>query len=51
MAEPARKRLTVEDWLAYDDGTDTRYELVGGELVAWRRAATAARRSPTTSPW
>lgn len=33
MPEPARKRLTIDDWLAYDDGTDTRYELVGGELV------------------
>ncbi|MFH7243072.1 MAG: Uma2 family endonuclease [Spirulina sp.] len=27
-------RLTFEDYLAYDDGTDTRYELVDGELVA-----------------
>jgi Uma2 family endonuclease len=26
--------FTVADWLAFDDGTDTRYELVGGELVA-----------------
>jgi Uma2 family endonuclease len=34
MGEAARRRLTVEDWLAFDDGTDTRYELVGGELVA-----------------
>ncbi len=34
MGEPARKRLTIDDWLAYSDGTDTRYELVGGELVA-----------------
>lgn len=25
--------LTVEEYLAYDDGTDTRYELVDGELV------------------
>ncbi len=28
------KRLTFEEYLAYDDGTDTRYELVNGELVA-----------------
>lgn len=28
------KRLTFEKYLAYDDGTDTRYELVNGELVA-----------------
>jgi len=26
--------LTFEEYLAYDDGTDTRYELVDGELVA-----------------
>ncbi|MGD1899132.1 MAG: Uma2 family endonuclease [Phormidesmis sp.] len=25
--------LTFEEYLAYDDGTDTRYELVNGELV------------------
>src|SRR5215208_1241778 len=34
MGEAARRRLTVEDWLAFDDGTDTQYELFGGELVA-----------------
>lgn len=34
MAEPARKLMTVEEFLAFDDGTDTRHELVGGELVA-----------------
>jgi Uma2 family endonuclease len=27
------KLLTMEDYLAYDDGTDRRYELVDGELV------------------
>jgi Uma2 family endonuclease len=27
------QRLTFEEYLAYDDGTDTRYELVNGELV------------------
>ncbi|MBW4554312.1 MAG: Uma2 family endonuclease [Aphanocapsa sp. GSE-SYN-MK-11-07L] len=27
------KRLTFAEFLAYDDGTDTRYELVDGELV------------------
>ncbi len=26
-------RLTLEEYLAYDDGTDTRYELVDGELI------------------
>ena len=28
------KRLTFEDYLSYDDGTDNRYELIDGELVA-----------------
>jgi Uma2 family endonuclease len=27
-------RLTLEEYLNYDDGTDTQYELVAGELVA-----------------
>lgn len=27
------KRLTFEEFLAFDDGTDTRYELVDGELL------------------
>ena len=27
-------RMTVEEFLAWDDGTDTRYELIGGEIVA-----------------
>ncbi|MBD2497129.1 Uma2 family endonuclease [Nostoc sp. FACHB-280] len=27
------RKLTLEEYLAYDDGTDTRYELVDGELV------------------
>jgi Uma2 family endonuclease len=26
-------RMTLEEYLTYDDGTDTRYELVDGELV------------------
>ncbi|NEQ21633.1 MAG: Uma2 family endonuclease [Microcoleus sp. SIO2G3] len=29
----ARTRLSFEEYLAYDDGTDTRYELVDGVLV------------------
>ncbi len=29
----ASQRLTLEEYLAYDNGTDTRYELVDGELV------------------
>jgi Uma2 family endonuclease len=27
------KKLTLEEYLAYDDGTDNRYELVDGELM------------------
>jgi Uma2 family endonuclease len=34
MADPAEKRWTVEEFLAWDDGTDRRYELVGGAIVA-----------------
>jgi Uma2 family endonuclease len=34
MAEPAEKRWTVEEFLAWDDGTDRRYELVDGRIVA-----------------
>jgi Uma2 family endonuclease len=30
----AAKRMTLQDYLNYDDGTDTRYELVDGELIA-----------------
>ena len=29
-----KQRLTFEEYLTYDDGTDARYELVNGELVA-----------------
>ncbi|MDX2244716.1 MAG: Uma2 family endonuclease [Leptolyngbyaceae cyanobacterium bins.302] len=32
-APKASKLMTMEEYLAYDDGTDTRYELVDGELV------------------
>jgi len=34
MAEPAEKRWTVEEFVAWDDGTDRRYELVAGQIVA-----------------
>lgn len=34
MAEPARKLWSLDEFLAFDDGTDTRYELFGGEIVA-----------------
>lgn len=33
MTETTTKRLTFEEYLAYDDGTDNRYELVRGRLV------------------
>jgi len=34
MAEPAFKSMTVEEFLRWEDGTDTRFELVGGFVVA-----------------
>lgn len=34
MAEPARKLWTLDEFLAFDDGTDTRYELIGGQMFA-----------------
>jgi Uma2 family endonuclease len=34
MAEPAIRRMTLEEFLNWDDGTDTRYELIGGFPVA-----------------
>ena len=34
MAGAARKLWTLDEFLAFDDGTDTRYELIGGEIVA-----------------
>jgi Uma2 family endonuclease len=34
MAEPALKRMSLEEFLRWDDGTDTRYELIGGFPVA-----------------
>lgn len=33
MVQTSTKRLTFEEYLTYDDGTDNRYELVNGELV------------------
>lgn len=34
MADAALKRMTVDEFLAWDHGTDRRYELVSGEIVA-----------------
>jgi Uma2 family endonuclease len=33
MTVATTKRMSLEEYLNYDDGTDTRYELVDGELV------------------
>lgn len=41
MAEPARKLWTLDEFLAFDDGSDTRYELVAGEIVAMTPPARA----------
>ena len=30
MAEPAAKRMSLAEFLEWDDGTDTRYELIDG---------------------
>ena len=34
MADLAEKRMTVAEFLTWDDGTDTRYELIDGRPVA-----------------
>lgn len=34
MVHARRQKITVEAFLRWDDGTDTRYELVNGEIVA-----------------
>ena len=33
MPTEAKSRMTFEDYLAYDDGTDSRYEWIDGVLV------------------
>jgi hypothetical protein len=37
VAEPARRLWTLDEFLAFDDGTDTRYELFDGQIFAMRR--------------
>ncbi len=32
MSDPAQKPLTVDEFLAWDDGTDRRYELSAGAI-------------------
>jgi Uma2 family endonuclease len=34
MAEPAERLMTMDEFLRWDDGTDTRHELVDGQIVA-----------------
>lgn len=34
MSEPAERRMTVAEFLSWNDGTDTRYELIDGRPVA-----------------
>jgi Uma2 family endonuclease len=43
MAEPAVSRMTLEEFLRWDDGTDTRYELIDGFPVAMAPPAEAHR--------
>ena len=33
MVRVAEKRVTVAEFLTWDDGTDTRYELIDGRLA------------------
>ncbi|MGA8760233.1 MAG: Uma2 family endonuclease [Stellaceae bacterium] len=41
MAEPATKPMTLDEFLHWDDGTETRYELIGGFPVAMAPPAEA----------
>src|SRR6202521_3618749 len=43
MAEPAFRNMTLEEFLRWDDGTDTRYELIDGFPVAMAPPAEAHR--------
>ena len=36
-------KLTLEEYLAYDDGTENRYELVDGKLIIMPPESDAAR--------
>jgi Uma2 family endonuclease len=46
MAEPAIGRMTLEEFLRWDDGTDTHYELVDGFPVAMAPPAEAIASWP-----
>jgi Uma2 family endonuclease len=39
MAEPARRLWSLDEFLAFDDGSDTRYELFDGQIVAMAPAS------------
>ena len=39
VAEPARRLWRLDEFLAFDDGTDTRYELFDGQIVAMAPAS------------
>jgi hypothetical protein len=41
MSEAAVKRMTLAEFLRWEDGTDTRYELLGGSPVAMAPPAIA----------
>ncbi|HEY1259624.1 MAG TPA: Uma2 family endonuclease [Stellaceae bacterium] len=43
MAEPAIRTMTLDEFLRWDDGTDTRYELVAGFPMAMAPPAEAHR--------
>jgi Uma2 family endonuclease len=44
MTVATTKRMTLEEYLTYDDGTDTRYELVDGVLVEMTTESTINTR-------
>jgi Uma2 family endonuclease len=39
VAEAARRLWTLDEFLAFDDGTDTRYELFDGQILAMAPAS------------
>jgi len=43
MAEPARARMSADEFLRWNSGDDRRYELVDGEIVAMNPPASAHR--------
>ena len=43
MSQPAQRRMSLDEFLRWDDGTDTRYELIDGVPVAMAPPAEAHR--------